>query len=125
MCGGTGTTSGYGYPTSVFGEVGFEIDLDEPYAVGDTLHVAFLGWASGVSGVTVSRVDVSTDNQSWVYAGDMPPREFIGNDITDTSDFELPIAGDQLFVRMSSDPTTALIFVRQFEAQVYRTCPLP
>jgi hypothetical protein len=125
MCGGTGTTSGYGFPNSFFPDVGFQVELDEPYVAGDMLRIEFRGWSSGSSGPVVTKVEVSTDNQSWIDVGNMPTREFVTNDQTDVAEFTLPIDGDALFTRMSTNSSNALVFVRDFHARVLTVCAVP
>jgi hypothetical protein len=122
-CGGSGSTSGFGY-ANIFEEVGFDVQVPGAYSSGDTLSLSFTGWASGSTGNVAVEVDVSDDNASWVPAGSFPAKNYLGNSTADTLDLTLPISGTELYVRLTTDVTSsALLFVRGFEAEFQGVCP--
>lgn len=122
MCGGSGVTGGFGY-ASTFTEVGFEVDVNAPYAQGDQMTLGFTGWASGSTGLVSPLIEVSDDNAAWHYVGAFPARNFLGGDTRDEVSVALPMGGDRLYVRLASDiKSKALIFVRGFDAVVH-SCP--
>lgn len=123
ICGGPGNTSAFGR-TSNFTQVGFEVDTTARYQPGDMLSIGFTGFSTGSTGMVSVQLEVSNDNQSWMPLGSLPARNFEQNSTRDSVMLPLPISGDALYVRMTSDiDSGSLIYVAGFDAALMSTCP--
>jgi len=120
-CGGAGTTVGIGYSSWPY--VDFK-SVAAGVAVGDTISVRYVGWASGSTGSIQIKVSVSNDGVTWLPCGTAPGRNFLGNSTVDAVTCTSPLSAANLYVRLETVTLSpALIFLRSCEIEVPELCP--